>query len=503
MVPYRVSLQNTSTTKHKITSNKHHPLWGKQRRTTTRDTNTHKMERSPDELNKEEEDAATGWQMEEHEKILVKEEGASTSERAAVTGLSAEDEGRSDDDFIVNDMVPVAPVVVLPWWEQKLTKVLFVLVCSLMAALTVAVGLKKNKTTAASSTSTIPLPSESPIKQVYHSSSLRQGVEIGGVGVFVEQNLQAQAQGSSSFSMSTASLNEDEAVEAALTPSFMESFGSRRLLNTTLCAEPNLCMATAASACDNQAIVCSANEVTATAAHVEGPSMCTVGEYIMLNITANFQFNAKRYDVSWYTYLGDPLQFNDVSALTGTYCQNSKLSEDDAILNPGIIIQGDGDICWDVAGSTSFNQTLERNTLYPCAPSAAGATTLGVNMCFNWKQSGGDTNCTVFWKEGIGYLTPPNSSKCQCITMEVGQVTVASQPSSQPTSPPTNQPTAPPTRQPTSPPSTAAPSRFPTNQPTSFPTSQPTRPPKISQQQISQHHLQQISRHCNQQQSSI
>ena len=45
----------------------------------------------------------------------------------------------------------------------------------------------------------------------------------------------------------------------------------------------------------NKNLGCSAKEVTAVADRVDGPSFCSIGERVIVNVTANITFNTNRY----------------------------------------------------------------------------------------------------------------------------------------------------------------------------------------------------------------
>ena len=49
---------------------------------------------------------------------------------------------------------------------------------------------------------------------------------------------------------------------------------------------------------NNNDLQCTANEVSAIAAYVEGPMTCQIGTTVTVNVTANLTFNADRFDVA-------------------------------------------------------------------------------------------------------------------------------------------------------------------------------------------------------------
>lgn len=137
---------------------------------------------------------------------------------------------------------------------------------------------------------------------------------------------------------------------------------------------------------------CSASEVSAFATGVDGPSTCSFGTTIKVNVTASLIFNSGRFDIGLYTYTGSPeLYTNDgKSALFGDRCAFQLLDGCKAKGNSteNGVYDLDGDACCDVeaqSGWTLEGFRFEDNLEVPCV-SEYGSSLLALNTCFTWRQ---------------------------------------------------------------------------------------------------------------------
>ena len=127
---------------------------------------------------------------------------------------------------------------------------------------------------------------------------------------------------------------------------------------------------------------CNAKEVTPPVTGIDGPSTCTRGTIIKINITLSMNFNAERFDLGIY------LGLNGTSARTGTNtCLVQSLGPADA--GP-TVSNVDGDKCWDSAAGISTIVIKNADILCNDTDNSGKVT---FKSCFVWKTKGPNTNC--------------------------------------------------------------------------------------------------------------
>jgi hypothetical protein len=139
---------------------------------------------------------------------------------------------------------------------------------------------------------------------------------------------------------------------------------------------------------------CSASEVSAVATGVEGPSTCSFGSTVKVNVTAALTFNTDRYDIGLYTYTGSPDDYNihqEQSAVKGSKCAFQILDECEAGGNntDNGVYDIDGDSCCDVVAQSGYTYEgfrFQDNLEVPCV-TGYGTSLLALNTCFSWRQS--------------------------------------------------------------------------------------------------------------------
>ena len=129
---------------------------------------------------------------------------------------------------------------------------------------------------------------------------------------------------------------------------------------------------------------CNAKEVTPSVTGIDGPSTCTRGTIIKVNITLSMDFNAERFDLGIY------LGLNGTSARTGTNtCLVQSLGPADA--GP-TVSNVDGDKCWDSAAGISTIVIKNADILCNDTDNSGKVT---FKSCFVWKTKGPNTNCNA------------------------------------------------------------------------------------------------------------
>ncbi len=250
---------------------------------------------------------------------------------------------------------------------------------------------------------------------------------------------------------------------------------------------------------------CNAKEVTPSVTSIDGPSTCTRGTIIKINITLSMDLNAERFDLGIY------LGLNGTSARTGTNtCLVQSLGPDDA----GTTVSNvDGDKCWDSTAGISSIVIKNADILCDDTDNSGKVT---FNSCFVWKTQGPNTNCngssvllsipdTVSSVAMFGLLKPRlvishkqlrlwliinPMQKCQCGNKDDGDIQISqisipsSNPSSNPSGNPSQNPSIIPSGDPSSYPSgnpsqnpSSIPSRNPSSNPSGNPSSNPSKNP--------------------------
>jgi hypothetical protein len=219
---------------------------------------------------------------------------------------------------------------------------------------------------------------------------------------------------------------------------------------------------------------CNAKEVTPSVTSIDGPSTCTRGTIIKINITLSMDLNAERFDLGIY------LGLNGTSARTGTNtCLVQSLGPDDA----GTTVSNvDGDKCWDSTAGISSIVIKNADILCDDTDNSGKVT---FNSCFVWKTQGPNTNCN-----GSSVLLSIPDTKCQCGNKDDGDIQISqisipsSNPSSNPSGNPSQNPSIIPSGDPSSYPSgnpsqnpSSIPSRNPSSNPSGNPSSNPSKNP--------------------------
>jgi hypothetical protein len=132
---------------------------------------------------------------------------------------------------------------------------------------------------------------------------------------------------------------------------------------------------------NNDKLSCTAKEVFANNATVlHGPSECSYGEVITVNLTASIHFNTDRKDIGVYTATSTSgcdisIEGNNC-AVNGTACAVDILDKGDSDISDGHVLQDDSkpsnyqDMCYDVRapqGGWDLNNFLfQENLEIPC-----------------------------------------------------------------------------------------------------------------------------------------
>jgi hypothetical protein len=126
---------------------------------------------------------------------------------------------------------------------------------------------------------------------------------------------------------------------------------------------------------NNNELGCTAKEVFANSATVlQGPTSCSRGDYIYVNVSASIHFNTDRYDVGIYTATSACTPSASASCgLEAATCAVDVLSSTDAVNAPGHVVQDDfkdgDDSCYDVVAGSGYDLALfefQKNLKIPC-----------------------------------------------------------------------------------------------------------------------------------------
>lgn len=169
---------------------------------------------------------------------------------------------------------------------------------------------------------------------------------------------------------------------------------------------------------------CTANEVSANATNVEGPTTCTIGSFIQVNVTATVYFNAqKRFNIGLYTFNGNGTEYEQLqlaAAIDGSQCAFQTISDDcspepENNTDNGVFDLDGEDACCDMKAQSGYAYSFQfkENLEIPCA-AQYGESELSIQTCFTWDQNTGTGTC-VNPADLPLYTVPGGPSKCECV----------------------------------------------------------------------------------------